>query len=101
MPNENDPNSVDEALTLTNHENWKLAMEDELLSMSKNKVWILVDKPNNCKPIGCKWMFKTKRDSKGNVRCIRTDYSVRDISRKKVSITKKLSLRYQLKMPSE
>ena len=28
--------------------------------MSQNKVWSLVDLPNGCRPIGCKWEFKTK-----------------------------------------
>ena len=35
--------------------------------MSKNKVWSLVDLPNGCRLIGCKWVFKTKCDSKGQV----------------------------------
>ncbi|CAM8999243.1 unnamed protein product [Rhodiola kirilowii] len=32
-------------------------MEDEINSMSQNGVWILVDKPSDYKPIGCKWIF--------------------------------------------
>ncbi|KZV24228.1 hypothetical protein F511_35114 [Dorcoceras hygrometricum] len=32
-----------------------------------NDVWDLVTLPKGAKPIGCKWIFKTKRDSKGNV----------------------------------
>ena len=42
-------------------------MEEELKSMSSNDVWDLVDIPNGVKPVGCKWVYKTKRDSKGNV----------------------------------
>ncbi|KAK0586824.1 hypothetical protein LWI29_012854 [Acer saccharum] len=38
-----------------------------LISMKYNKVWELVPLPEGAKPIGCKWIFKTKRDSKGNV----------------------------------
>ena len=30
-------------------------------------VWELVDLPKGYKPIGCKWVFKTQRDNKGNV----------------------------------
>ncbi|BBG92450.1 transposable element gene [Prunus dulcis] len=33
--------------------------------MEKNKVWELVQLPQGCRPIGCKWIFKTKKDSKG------------------------------------
>ena len=35
--------------------------------MSDIDVWELVDLPKGYKPIGCKWVFKTKRDNKGNV----------------------------------
>ena len=32
-----------------------------------NGVWDLVELPEGVKPIGCKWIFKTKQDSKGNI----------------------------------
>ena len=35
--------------------------------MSQNEVWSLVDLPDGCRPIGCKWVFKTKHDAKGQV----------------------------------
>ena len=35
--------------------------------MQDNKVWELVPLPEGAKPIGCKWIFKTKRDANGNV----------------------------------
>ena len=35
--------------------------------MSDNDVWELVDLSKGYKPIGCKWVFKTKRDNKANV----------------------------------
>ncbi|KAK6125641.1 hypothetical protein DH2020_040617 [Rehmannia glutinosa] len=36
-------------------------------SMVSNKVWDLVKLPDGVKTIGCKWVFKTKKDSKGNI----------------------------------
>ncbi|CAL9092278.1 unnamed protein product, partial [Musa textilis] len=33
----------------------------------QNGVWELVELPDNCKRVGCKWVFKTKRDSTGNI----------------------------------
>ena len=39
----------------------------ELKSMSDNQVWELVDKPEGFKPIGCKWVFRTKKDSQGRI----------------------------------
>ena len=42
-------------------------MKDKMTSMSQNKVWSLVDLSDGCRPIRCKWVFKTKRDAKGQV----------------------------------
>lgn len=30
-------------------------------------MWDLVELPDNLKSIGCKWIFKTKRDSQGSI----------------------------------
>ena len=35
--------------------------------MANNQVWDLIELPKGAKAIGCKWVFKTKRDSSGNV----------------------------------
>ena len=37
--------------------------------MEQNEVWDLVELPKGCKRVGCKWVFKTKRDchSNGNI----------------------------------
>ena len=35
--------------------------------MKINEVWYLVDFPSGVKTIGCKWVFKTKKDSLGNI----------------------------------
>ncbi|KAI5351572.1 hypothetical protein L3X38_004463 [Prunus dulcis] len=42
-------------------------MQSELQAMEANKVWELVELQQGMKPIGCKWVFKTKRESKGNI----------------------------------
>ena len=42
-------------------------MKDEMTSMSHNKVRSLVDLLDGCKPIECKWIFKTKLNAKGQV----------------------------------
>ena len=39
---------------------WKVAMQEEMESLNKNKTWILVDKPKDAKVVGCKWIFKRK-----------------------------------------
>ncbi|KAL0553746.1 hypothetical protein IC582_007650 [Cucumis melo] len=42
-------------------------MKEELKFMNDNEVWDLVELPKECKRVGCKWVFKTKRDSNGNI----------------------------------
>ncbi|RVW58307.1 hypothetical protein CK203_114670 [Vitis vinifera] len=34
--------------------------------MASNGIWNLVELPDGAKAIGCKWVFKTKKDSLGN-----------------------------------
>ncbi|KAA0048569.1 gag/pol protein [Cucumis melo var. makuwa] len=36
-----------------------------------NSVWELVDLPEGVKPIGCKWIYKRKRDSAGKVQTLK------------------------------
>ncbi|KAL3613382.1 hypothetical protein CASFOL_042795 [Castilleja foliolosa] len=62
-----DPINFQQAMQDSNSQNWIDAMNEEYKSMQDNKVWDLVPLPEGKKPIGCKWIFKTKRDSKGNV----------------------------------
>ena len=65
---EDDPINLQQALQTSNSHKWIDAMNDEMKSMEDNSVWDLVELPKGSKPIGCKWIFKTKRDSKGNVK---------------------------------
>jgi len=44
-------------------------MKEKINSMKHNGVWDLVELPKDCKRVGCKWVFKTKRDSHGNLEC--------------------------------
>ena len=43
------------------------AMEDEMKSMNANIVWDLEIIPKGAKTVGCKWVYKTKLDSQGNI----------------------------------
>jgi len=63
----NDPETFDQAMSCKESNLWYDAMKDKMNSMQSNKVWKLVELPNGAKAIGCKWVFKTKRDSLGNI----------------------------------
>ncbi|TYK25899.1 gag/pol protein [Cucumis melo var. makuwa] len=62
---------------------WIKAMELEIESMFFNSVWTLVDQPNNVKPIGCKWIYKRKRDQAGYLTDIKkwlaTQFQMKDL----------------------
>jgi hypothetical protein len=63
-----DPDSYKEAMKSENSLKWCEAMEYELRSMSSNDVWDLVEIPDGAKRVGCKWVYKTKYDSKGKIK---------------------------------
>ena len=63
---EGDPISFEEAMRSAHSSKWLEAMQDEMRSMSNNDVWGLKN-PKGAKTVGCKWVYKTKYDSKGNV----------------------------------
>ena len=64
---EDDPTSFEEAMTSDHSSKWLEAMEDEMKSMNANKVWDLEIIPKGAKIVGCKWVYKTKLDSQGNI----------------------------------
>ena len=64
---ENDPETFLQAMNCDNSNLWFNAMKEEMSSMASNAVWDLVELPDGKKAIGCKWVFKTKKDSLGNI----------------------------------
>ncbi|TYK03644.1 gag/pol protein [Cucumis melo var. makuwa] len=62
-----DPLTYKHAMNDVDRDQWIKAMDLEMESMYSNSVWTLVDQPNDVKPIGCKWIYKRKRDQAGKV----------------------------------
>ena len=62
-----DPISFSQAKQSVNSHKWIEAMKDEMKSVKENDVWDLVELPGRAKLIGCKWIYKTKQDSRSNV----------------------------------
>jgi hypothetical protein len=46
---------------------WKHAMDEELKAIESNGTWTLVTRRPNHKPIGLKWVYKLKKDTKGAI----------------------------------
>ena len=62
-----DPRSYREALNSPLYKHWKSAMQEEYASLMENNAFTLV-KHTECKPIGCKWVYKTKHYPDGTLR---------------------------------
>ena len=62
-----EPLSYKEAMEGPESEKWLEAMKSEIDSMYTNKVWTLVDIPEDRKAVENKWIFKKKTDADGNV----------------------------------
>ncbi|WJZ86369.1 hypothetical protein VitviT2T_005829 [Vitis vinifera] len=58
-------------------------MKDEMSSMRCNDVWDHVELPNDAKVIGCKWVFKTKKDSLGNTERYKAKLVAKGFTQKK------------------
>ena len=62
-----EPVTIEQALASPQAEAWKSALNAELAALLKNQTWTVVDMPNDKKPIPCKWVFKIKRTSTGQI----------------------------------
>ena len=62
-----EPTTYEEAVESPESEKWKTAMKNECDSLMKNDTWKLVKLPENRDTIGCKWIFKIKRNADGSI----------------------------------
>ncbi|GJX69194.1 putative RNA-directed DNA polymerase [Tanacetum coccineum] len=74
------PKSLKEAIL---DKNWIEAMNNEIEALFRNKTWVVVDLPPNMKTIGCKWLWKIKYKSTGEIerykaRLVAKGFSQRD-----------------------
>ena len=62
-----EPTNYEEAMMSPDSDRWLEAMKSEVGSMYENKVWALVDLPDDRQAIENKWIFKKKTYTDGNV----------------------------------
>lgn len=62
-----EPQTFAEAMRLPEKELWKNSMKEELDAHDKAGTWTIEDVPADANPVGCRWVFKIKRDANGNV----------------------------------
>ena len=59
--------NYEEAMMSPDSDKWLEAMKSKIRSMYENKVWTLVDLPDDRRAIENKWIFKRNTDADGNV----------------------------------
>src|SRR5215216_3024278 len=62
-----EPTNYEEAMMVPDSDRWLEAMKSEIGSMYENKVWTLVDLPDDRQAIENKWIFKRKTDDDSSV----------------------------------
>jgi hypothetical protein len=66
-----DPKTYEEAMSLPDKKKWKEAMDEEIKSLKENNTWELVDTSEKQRKdvhvIGCKWVYKKKLTSSGDI----------------------------------
>ena len=75
-------------------------MNDEIASMHHNHIWELAKLPNRHKVIGCKWIFKTKREAIGEIERYKVRLIVKGYNKERLLIAYKPSLQCPPKMLS-
>ena len=86
-----DPVTYQKAIHYPQFTSWKETMDDEMNFMHMNGVWNLVELPHGCKPVGCKWVFKTKHDSSGQIERYKAKLVLKVLVKEKELILKKPS----------
>ena len=46
---------------------WRKAMKEEMMAIDQSNTWELKFPPSKCKSIGLKWIFKLKKNPKGEI----------------------------------
>jgi hypothetical protein len=54
------PKTIEEAYSSPDADYWKEAIRSEMGSIMSNGTWKVLERPYECKPVGCKWVFKKK-----------------------------------------
>ena len=62
-----DPDSYEEAIGSADRDEWQAAMQAEMDSIVSVGTFELVPPPRDRKPIGCKWVYRVKRTSSGEI----------------------------------
>ena len=68
-------NSYQEALNSPEKDKWLVASQEEFKGLTEMGIWKLVDCPDNCKIIKCRWTYVLKANGHHKVRLVTKGYS--------------------------
>lgn len=66
-----DPISFADAIEGTNREKWINAIQSELSAHEVNGTWEITDRPERGTSLSTKWLFKTKTNQDGTIKCFK------------------------------
>ena len=69
------PKSYREAMNSPEREKWLAVSTEEFEGLTEIGVWKLVDHPNDCKTIKCRWVYVLKSDGHYKVRLVAKGYT--------------------------
>ena len=103
-----DPGSCRDTLNSSLNKQWKEAMRQEYASLIDNSTFTPVTNTNGMNPIGCRWVYKTKRNPNGTIRykarlVIKGYEQIRgvDFDETYTSVGKLITLRYLLSFAAQ
>ena len=70
-----EPETLTDALTSSEKDKWKEALDSELTSLAINNTWLLEPLPADRTAIGCRWLFRKKGDGGYKARLVAIGYS--------------------------
>ena len=69
------PNSYREAEISEESDKWLAAAQEEFQGLTKMGIWKLVDHPDNCKTIKCRWTSVLKANGRYKARLVAKGYT--------------------------
>ena len=84
--------TYEESSNSSKFDKWFIAMKSKMDSMNVDQVWTSVDPLEGIKPIGYKWIFKTKTNMEGNV----ITYKVRFVAKGYCNAPSRESIQYMI-----
>lgn len=63
-----EPSNYEQAMQGKDSKKWIESMNEEFRNFTKNHTWDIVDYPSGRNVLGCRWVFKVKRNNDGTIR---------------------------------